>query len=422
MKTAIATLASIFLFLSAASHGQALTCADLDGAYVVSQEPTPTYLGFFGSQYASESIENPYGVYGSQYSVLSVHDTFGTYGSQFSVFSATDPYTTTPPIVFSGDTAIALLTVNPYLQGGVSLDVVESSCTFFSSAPGGSQAPPPVVPVNLDQHGITGTWRNPAAPGQGMVIDVAADTSVIGQGVLFAGWYTYDVTASGGQRWYSLQATVSVDQPAPEFSIYRTVGGAFDSAQPPTTVSIGQAQLLLIDCNDALLAYTFSDGTGRSGVIPLQRLLPNVTCALDGDSGAPMGSYELSGTWSDPAAKGQGLLMELNPIQGVFFAGWYTYVRNASPNGGPSAQRWFSLQGAIGNDPTLINNIGIYATSGGAFDAPNSTTTVPVGSAQLQFFSCTSAVLTFAFTSGENAGQSGVLNLGRVLPAPNGCG
>ena len=41
----------IGLVLSSAA--QSLTCNDLNGASIYSQEITPVYLGFFGNQYAS---------------------------------------------------------------------------------------------------------------------------------------------------------------------------------------------------------------------------------------------------------------------------------------------------------------------------------------------------------------------------------
>jgi hypothetical protein len=173
--------------------------------------------------------------------------------------------------------------------------------------------------------------------------------------------------------------------------------------------------------NTALLGYAFADGSGRSGVIPLTRLLANVTCGVNGDNGHAMGAYALSGSWADPGAKGQGLVIEVNPLHGQLFAGWFTYAVNATSNVGPSAQRWYSLQAGIGSSLASPISVGIYEMSGGAFNAAGQVTTAPVGSAQLQFQSCSTATLSYAFTSGSNVGQSGTLHLGRVVPAPAGC-
>ena len=104
-------------FLSSDAHAQSLTCDDLDGAAVFSEEFPPTYLGFFGSPFASDSIDN----------------TFGTYGSEFSHLSATNPFTSTPPTIFRSDTLIAFLTANTLIFGGVSLEEIDQVCPDFSS-------------------------------------------------------------------------------------------------------------------------------------------------------------------------------------------------------------------------------------------------------------------------------------------------
>jgi hypothetical protein len=127
----------------------AITCADLDGAYVFSQESTPVYLGFFGSQFSSDSIMNEYGTYGSPYSSLSVRNEYGTYGSPYSslsvrneigtygspysMYSANNDYASAPPKIYKYGVLFAYLTTNSLINGGVSLAAIDSSCTFYSS-------------------------------------------------------------------------------------------------------------------------------------------------------------------------------------------------------------------------------------------------------------------------------------------------
>jgi hypothetical protein len=113
----------------------AITCADLEGASVVSQEPSPVYLGFFGSQYATDSVDNLYGTYGSQYSNLSVRNSYGAYGSSYGTYSAFNPYTSTPPAIFKRGEIIGFLTTNTVISLGVSLAAIDANCTFFSSVP-----------------------------------------------------------------------------------------------------------------------------------------------------------------------------------------------------------------------------------------------------------------------------------------------
>lgn len=410
----------LLLIATVTAKVHAVTCQDLNGAQVYSQEDPQIYLGFFGSPHAAGSIANIYGTYGSQYSTLSVHDTLGNYGSSYSQYSANNPYANRPPVIVSGGSILALLTASPFLPGGVPLQTIEASCYFSATSPGDG-APPPVVPVNLAQHGITGTWADPDFPGQGLVVDVVPDAANAAQGLLFAGWYTYDATTPGGQRWYSLQASVSSDRPSTQFSIFQTVGGAFGSGQSPATTEVGVAELMLVDCNDAVLAYRFLDGSNRTGAMSLSRILPNMTCGVGGDSGASSGAYVLSGTWADLSDAGQGLVMEVNPALGFMFAGWYTYAHDASADAGASGQRWYTLQATTGSDPTIFDSVGIYETTGGVFNGSNAVATRQVGTARIQFLSCSTAALTYTFTSGENAGQNGVLNLARVMPVPAGC-
>jgi hypothetical protein len=68
-----------------------ITCSSLDGAYVYSREEPPVYLGFFGNQFALDSILNKFGTYGSSYNLTSVRNTYGTYGSPYSIYSVASP-------------------------------------------------------------------------------------------------------------------------------------------------------------------------------------------------------------------------------------------------------------------------------------------------------------------------------------------
>jgi hypothetical protein len=156
----------------------------------------------------------------------------------------------------------------PYLNSNVA-NILDIPAYAGGSAPTG---------VNLNQQGLTGTWDNPATGGQGILIEVAPDFYGAGTGLLFAGWYTYDATSANGQRWYTLQGQVSSPSTIATIPIYLTQGGSFNAAGGTTTNAVGQATLTFSDCNHGVLTYTFTDGSRRSGTIPLTRLLPNSTC------------------------------------------------------------------------------------------------------------------------------------------------
>lgn len=131
--------------------------------------------------------------------------------------------------------------------------------------------------VNLNQRGLSGTWYNPLTPGQGLVIDISPDQDSE-VGILFGGWYTFDTDAGHSQRWYTLQGQVTAASRSASVPVYFTRGGAFDAPGNPTTDPVGRVTLSFSDCDHGNLTYTFSDGSGRTGAIPLTRLLGNPTC------------------------------------------------------------------------------------------------------------------------------------------------
>jgi hypothetical protein len=52
------------------------------------------------------------------------------------------------------------------------------------------------------------------------------------------------------------------------------------------------------------MTYTFTDGSGRSGTVPMTRLLPSVTCSSSGPE-TPNADFGYSGNWYDKATSGQ---------------------------------------------------------------------------------------------------------------------
>ena len=277
--------------------------------------------------------------------------------------------------------------------------------------------------VDLDQFGITGSWFDPATNGQGFEINVIPDLNGPGQGFFFAGWFTYDVTAPGGRRWYGVSGNITNSNPVASLQIADVEGGNF--ASPPIVGAhgvLGQATFSMSDCNTASFTYQFTDGSGRTGTIPLTRIAPNITCALSGDNGAASSDYLLSGSWYDPTTSGQGFLIDINPNINLFAAAWYTFVRNGEAIGGPASQDWFTLQNdSFINGNSSLSNIAIVEASGGVFNNSTPVTRTQVGTANIVFHSCTSMTLTYAFTAGSNTGLSGSIALQRIGDPPAGC-
>ena len=167
------------------------------------------------------------------------------------------------------------------------------------------------------------------------------------------------------------------------------------------------------------MTYTFTDGSARSGTIPLTRLTPNVTCSTGG-TGATNADFGYSGNWFDPTKSGQGIVLELNPNAAVAFFAWYTYAPNGQAQGA-AGQRWYTGQGSYTPGARTLP-MALYETTGGLFDSPTPTAhNLQVGTATATFTACDAGKLEFTFTAGSSAGASGTIPLSRVGPTPAGC-
>jgi len=280
----------------------------------------------------------------------------------------------------------------------------------------GSSAP------NIDQQGLTGSWYHPATGGQGMEIEVFPDLVAPGTGFLQGGWFTFDDVVSGGadhSRWYTFGGNVRTGDSAAVVPLYQNVDGNFNAMPVTSSVQVGNVGLSFSDCTTAQFNYTFTDGSGRSGTVPLTRLTPNVSCAQAGSTSAT-GDFGFSGNWFDPTKSGQGFVVELNPIAKVLFFAWYTYAVNGQALGA-AGQRWYTGQANYVPGGRSIP-LSLYETTGGLFNsiAPVAMT-AQVGMGRLTFTSCHAATLSFSFIAGSNAGQAGSIDLARVGPAPASC-
>jgi len=284
-----------------------------------------------------------------------------------------------------------------------------------------SVLPPPATTPDLNQHGLTGSWFEAATSGQGVEIEVFANPSS-GTGSTFVSWFTYDTVIGGAerQRWYTAQGPMVTGQPNAALIIYQNTGGNFNAAPITNAQAVGTATLSFDTCSSGQLSYTFTDGSGRPGTIPLTRLTQNVTCSTT--TPYPTNpDFALSGNWFDPATSGQGFTVDVNPNSGALFAAWYTYAPNGVSSGA-AGQRWYTAQAAFTPGERSLP-VQIYETTGGMFDTatPPGQKTVPVGSGTLAFQSCSAATFSYNFTGGTSTGLSGTINLSRVGPMPPGC-
>jgi len=408
----------VLLALSLSPAARALTCSDIDGAYILSQESSATYLGFFGSVYAADSVENPYGQFGSQYQSASIRNPYGNYGSQYAQYSVANPFSLTPPIVFRSGQPIFYLTTNATL-GGVSLAQIDEACgtnSFVATEPDTDSSSAP--PVNLDQHGLSGTWSEDGVGGQGFALEIAPDLFGPGVGNLFAGWFAYSLNPAAGQRWYTIQGQVRAYDAFLTLPVYATTGGSFEAAVEPVTAQVGIATIKFLDCAHAIVSYDLQDEVPRAGFIGLTRATVNGNCSPGGDVGS---TSSPTGIWASSSASGQGFALDFDTTQQLLFGGWFTYAAGAAANAGLGGQRWLTLQSPYHAGQTTLSTVSIYETTGGTFGTPGGTSTAQVGTAKLVLHDCQSATLTYQFNADSYGGSGGTAELTRVTPAPSNC-
>ena len=322
--------------------------------------------------------------------------------------------------VLAGGTKGACNGLGYHVFYGIEAAFVDAVTTFVDSY--NDTLTPQTAALDLNQHGLTGSWYEPVTSGQGVEVEIFP--SQIGPGIGFTqvSWFTYD-TASGGadhQRWYTLSGNVVSGQRSAALTIYRNTGGNFNAAPATAAQPMGSATLSFDSCTSGQLDYNFSDAPARSGSIPLTRLAQNMTCVA---TGTPLthGDYSLSGNWFDPATSGQGITVEVNLASRVLFFAWYTYANNGA-SAGAAGQRWYTGQAGYTAGLRSIP-FTLYETTGGVFAAPTTPApgNVPVGTGTLDFQSCANATLAFNFNGGSSSGRSGSIALVRIGPVPAGC-
>lgn len=276
--------------------------------------------------------------------------------------------------------------------------------------------------VDANQHGLTGSWYEPATSGQGFEVEIYPDLSGTGNGLAQLSWFTFDTAAGAAdrQRWYTASGAVLSGRDSIDLTIYRNTGGNFDAGPITSAETVGSATLSFDSCTSGQLDYRFTDGSARAGSIPLTRITQAVTCAAAGSP--PVNSdFAFSGNWYDPATSGQGITVEVNPDSSTLFFAWYTYADQGAALGA-SGQRWYTGQAGYVAGARAIA-VTLYETTGGMFDRSVNPppSTIPVGAGTLTLLDCTKAVLDFNFTGGSSGGKSGSIDLVRVGPAPKTC-
>ncbi len=187
--------------------------------------------------------------------------------------------------------------------------VIPNVATNFAGASASVPATPTQTTPDLNQHGLTGSWYEPATSGQGIELEFYPNLVAAGTALVQGAWFTFDASTVGGvgqQRWYTFAGSAQSGMANVPVTIYRNVNGNFNALPITQAVAVGTGTLSFSQCDRGTLDYTFTDGSGLAGTIDLTRLLPNVTCRV-GTAPPTNADYALSGNWYDPATIGARL-------------------------------------------------------------------------------------------------------------------
>ena len=98
--------------------------------------------------------------------------------------------------------------------------------------------------VDLNQHGLTGSWYDPAKNGQGVELEVFPDLVAPGTSLVQGAWFTFDSESVGGadrERWYTFNGngkSGSADVPV-TINISNLLGsGAVDLVVPQSQLKL----------------------------------------------------------------------------------------------------------------------------------------------------------------------------------------
>lgn len=164
-------------------------------------------------------------------------------------------------------------------------------------------------------------------------------------------------------------------------------------------------------------------GAGRVSSATLATVrgaIPNRIAYLDaqGLDLAPWGAAQaasfaisegVQGSWANPAHSGQGFFFDVSPSLGKFFGvAWFTWTNAAGQ------YDWLTGAGTYSGTRATIT---LHRTTGGRFAAATAVTTAPVGTATVDFTSCTQARFDYVLN-----GVAGSIPLQRLLPPGSLCG
>lgn len=122
-------------------------------------------------------------------------------------------------------------------------------------------------------YGITGSWYETNSPGQGLSIEMLADSKVV------VYWFTYTSSGDGKQLW--LLGTGDFDNNQASLVFVKPEGGRFNAPQTVESSNWGTGTLTFTDCSNGSLSYASADGQ-NNGTASIVRITDDVICNTGG--------------------------------------------------------------------------------------------------------------------------------------------
>lgn len=119
---------AISLCFWAGTAGAEEVCDILNGAVIIAQDSSNTFLGKVASSYDSQSIFNEFGTYGNEFSSKSIWNEFSTFGNEFNTNSPFNEFSSKPPMLIKNQKILGYLSANKNIKASISPNLLKALC------------------------------------------------------------------------------------------------------------------------------------------------------------------------------------------------------------------------------------------------------------------------------------------------------
>jgi hypothetical protein len=103
-------------------------CNVLNGALIIAQDNSNTFLGKVSSSFDSQSIFNEFGTYGNELSSKSIWNKFSTFGNEFNSSSPFNEFSSNPPMLIKNRKVVGYLSTNKMIRASITPNLLKALC------------------------------------------------------------------------------------------------------------------------------------------------------------------------------------------------------------------------------------------------------------------------------------------------------